>query len=68
MGHILAEKQRRKDRPRPNLLDKAQRLLADLMAEQDAKCASGRFGVMIVRDQSGHTGIRKIIDEGVFVN
>jgi hypothetical protein len=63
----LADKPRR-ERLRPDLVAKAQQLLVDLIREQDAKRASGRFGVMIVRDQSGHTGIRKIIDEGVFVN
>ncbi len=63
----LLEKPHR-SRARQNLLDKAQQLLVELMAEKDAQCASGRFGVMIVRDQSGHTGIRKVIDEGVFVS
>jgi hypothetical protein len=63
----MAERPHRQ-RGRQDLLDKAKRLLADLIAEKDANCASGRFGVVIVRDQSGHTGIRKIIDEAVFIS
>lgn len=59
--------QRRRERVRPNLLDKAKAALDKLMAEKDAECAQGRFGVMIVRDQAGHTGIRIITDEATFV-
>ncbi len=58
----------RRERGRKDLLDNAQKLLAILIAEKDADCASGRFGVVIVRDQAGHTGIRKIIDEAVFIS
>lgn len=61
----MAEKQRRE---KPNLLDKAHRALDILMAEKDAKCAPGRFGVVIVRDKAGHTGLRYVIDEAIFVS
>jgi hypothetical protein len=64
----MAENKQRRERVRANLVDKAQRALAELMAEKDAACASGRFGVVIVRDQSGHTGLRFVIDEAIFVS
>lgn len=58
----------RRERRRHNLLEKAQTALVDLVETKDAERASGRFGVAIVRDQSGHTGIRLIIDEAVYVD
>lgn len=58
----------KRDRRRQNLLDKAQVALAELIAAKDAERASGRFGVVIVMDQAGHTGIRYVIDEAIFVN
>lgn len=64
----MPDRNTRRERGRPDLLDKAKKALEDLMVEKDAKCASGRFGVVIVRDQAGHTGLRYVIDEGIFIS
>lgn len=64
----MADSSRRQRKPPQNLLAKAQAALVALIEEKDAQRASGRFGVVIVRDQHGHTGLRIITDEAVFVS
>lgn len=61
-------KTQRNARPEPNLLDKGQRALQELVQAKSAERASGRFGVVIVLDRGKHAGIRMVIDEAHYVS